>query len=487
MTTNTLSRRRFVKGSASALALMSFPSLGIGQTAPKIRLEWQQFKATSHYASFYNAIRTMRANTKASNRSSWQFWTNVHVNYCPHGLPYFLAWHRGYIYYFEQQLRTISGDVDLTLPYWDYYTNPTIPSEFTDPASNNPLYVQRAGTSVYNALDLSPFAPTVYNFQRGTNNAFEPMIESAPHNPVHNLIGGIMATMQSPQDPIFYLHHANIDRLWHAWALPDGKGIPSSTSSYFSGSFTYASNLTLAKSKTYYPGWLGYDYANDTKPVVLPPQAKSSSFKLVQAQMTPALRRPAEGRFPAAPGRAISANARSLGGASDVGLSESSVSARLPIKAADLQLLEGVRSAAKGGSGQATAAYKSVKVVADNVVITGAGRNGGFFYNVYLNLPESSDSKATRQKYFLGTLGAFELAGVGHHGSATLEYPATEVLTNLDPGTLSEVTVSLVRVDGGNAPKGEVMHVGELRVELSTDEPFDPNPPAPRSPNDCYC
>ena len=115
----------------------------------------------------------MKANTDASKPGSWRYWVNVHVNYCSHGKPYFLAWHRGYMYYFERQLQLVSGDTKLTLPYWDYYTNPNIRSEFTDRATGNPLYQQRTGTNVYNALDLSPFASTVYNFQRGTTNAFE--------------------------------------------------------------------------------------------------------------------------------------------------------------------------------------------------------------------------------------------------------------------------------------------------------------------------
>lgn len=247
---NPLSRRAFIKGSVSALALSAAPvKFTFAQTTIRVRPEWQQFRTSPNYASFIDAIRIMRANTNANDRSSWQYWINVHVNYCPHTAPYFLAWHRGYLYYFEQQLRIVSGNNNLVLPYWDYYRNPRIPAEFTDSARGNPLYVPRANTNVYNALTLRPFRSDVWNFQRGTSNAFETLFEDAPHNPVHNIIGGVMQTMQSPQDPIFYLHHANIDRLWHAWALPDGKGIPWTSSPYWSGNFMYASNLTLPRSQ----------------------------------------------------------------------------------------------------------------------------------------------------------------------------------------------------------------------------------------------
>jgi len=42
-------------------------------------------------------------------------------------------------------------------------------------------------------------------------------IELAPHGTAHNNMGGDMLSMYSPNDPIFYLHHTNIDRLWDAW------------------------------------------------------------------------------------------------------------------------------------------------------------------------------------------------------------------------------------------------------------------------------
>jgi tyrosinase len=498
MTSLLISRRSFIKTSASAAAFLSIPRLGFGQTTTGIRLEWQQFKTTPQYTSFLNAVRMMKANTNASSPSSWEYWSNVHVNYCPHGSPYFLAWHRGYLYYLEQQLRTVSGDKALCLPYWNYYKYPQIPAEFTDPATSNPLYMPRAGTNVYNALTLSPFASTVWNFQRGTTNAFEPQIESGPHNPVHNLIGGEMANMTSPRDPIFYLHHANIDRLCHAWALPDGKGIPytsnpynsSTDSPYWAGSFTYSSTLTMPRYKTYYPGWLNFDYADDNKPTSLPPSAQAnpdSLIKLVQAQVAPVLTRPATGNFPAASARAISATSRSLGGVSGAVLTEASASAHLPLAASALQSLQNAVSVAVSPPAQITAGtFQSVKLVLDSLQLLGAGAKGGYFYNIYINLPPTGDAGDGR-RYFLGTVGSFEIAGASHHGPATLEFPATEVLSQLSASELQDVTISFVRVSGENSPRGAVLRIGEARIEVSTDVPWDRRTPATRTPGQCYC
>jgi tyrosinase len=482
------SRRAFIKTSASALALLSAPSLSFAQT-PGLRLEWQQFKTTPQYTSFLNAVRLMKANTNAASPSSWAYWTNVHVNYCPHNIAYFFAWHRGYLYYFEQQLRLVSGDQNLNVPYWDYYKHPTMPVEFTDPSPTNPLYMPRSGTNVYNALSMAPFAASVWNFQRGTTNAFETLFESAPHNPVHNLIGGEMANMTSPRDPIFYLHHANCDRLLHAWALPEGKGIPDTSNpynpaindAYWAGTFTYASGLTLPRYKGYHPGYLGTDYSDTTKPTGLPAVQAS----LMQAEVEPVLTRPATSSFANTAARTLSAGKRSLGGVSGVVLGESHASAHMPLNASGMQSLQdAIAAAVRPPPRMPPGTFQSVSVVLDNLLLLGDGGKGGYFYKVYVNLPYIGDAGNAR-KYMLGTVGPFEVAGVTHHGPATLEFPATEVLAQFSAAELQDVTISLIRVSGERPPRGAVLKLGEVRIEISTAPPWDPSSPV--RPGHCYC
>lgn len=63
------------------------------------------------------------------------------------------------------------------------------------------------------------------------------ILEGRPHNMVHNGIGGLMGDFLSPFDPVFWLHHANIDRLWDNWTqlqreehlpwLPEGDALAS--------------------------------------------------------------------------------------------------------------------------------------------------------------------------------------------------------------------------------------------------------------------
>ena len=37
------------------------------------------------------------------------------------------------------------------------------------------------------------------------------------HNAAHNFVGGHMAGAFSPNDPVFWMHHANVDRIWARW------------------------------------------------------------------------------------------------------------------------------------------------------------------------------------------------------------------------------------------------------------------------------
>jgi tyrosinase len=43
------------------------------------------------------------------------------------------------------------------------------------------------------------------------------------HNRVHVFIGGDMSPASSPNDPVFFLNHCNVDRIWEAWLHKHGR------------------------------------------------------------------------------------------------------------------------------------------------------------------------------------------------------------------------------------------------------------------------
>jgi tyrosinase len=121
----------------------------------------------------------------------------------------------------------------------------------------------------------------------------------------------------------------------------------------------------------------------------------------------------------------------------------------------------------------------AIKVVVDRAMLSDAGRQGGYFYALYLNMPPAIDSQAARERAFVTTLGAFQIAGASHHGPARLEFDVTDLLAQQKPADFSELSLSWVRVDGDNPPAGRTINVDEVRLELSYEaEPVQ----APRLP-----
>jgi tyrosinase len=462
-----ISRRRFLQSSLTAALIPFIPRMALGATgALRYRPEWTTFCATPMYQVYLAAISAMRANTNAADPNSWNYWVNVHKTFCPHTVPYFLAWHRGFLFRFEAQLRVVSGNPDLTIPYWDYYANPVMPVEFTDTTS--PLYIaNRQNTDVTSALSLAPFGPTVINFQRGLTNAFETGLETQPHNPVHNLIGGAMGAVTiSPKDPIFWLHHGNIDRLWAAWSIAGGgRTMPPSTDPYWSGSFQYGPAVsTIARRYTISDSILRYNYDNETMPTTLPaPPPPASSAITLQA-------------FSSTPQGAL---AMSLGNGQELDLDERSVSIVVPLSEADRNQVRSLLLQQAARNVQAPA-DNSLRVVLSGVRLTGLGSQGGYFYRIYINLPAQAGTSQPETTYLLGTLGAFEITGMLNHAAmkgmtmpaasdgVQLVYPATDALARIAPSSLDKLTISFVRVDG-NKPvkKGIVITVKEFRVEAS--------------------
>ena len=52
---------------------------------------------------------------------------------------------------------------------------------------------------------------------RRSFTTFQRKLELGAHVDVHVAVGGTMNSGSSPADPLFWLHHANIDRLWAQW------------------------------------------------------------------------------------------------------------------------------------------------------------------------------------------------------------------------------------------------------------------------------
>jgi|GEM_PF-220387 len=180
--------------------------------------------------AYRTAVTRMRA-LPANDRRSWLAQANIHRNSCPHNNWYFLPWHRAYLHRFEQICAEMSGVADFALPYWDWSTTPSIPSAFWgngNPLNHSPRAISQGGEydqgsiglAVVNRIlattDTEVFmsSPSTGQQVPGGTGQFE----GSPHNHIHGRTGGDMGgTATAALDPIFWLHHANVDRLWAAW------------------------------------------------------------------------------------------------------------------------------------------------------------------------------------------------------------------------------------------------------------------------------
>jgi tyrosinase len=209
-----------------------------------------------------------------------------------HGRPFFLSWHRAYLYFFERALRDQVPDAMLT--WWDWRT-PTIPSIFAaeqDPEGRpNPLLsapvdpvALRQGADARPPILVgertvrnpgapgTPPLPTARDVQDALDQtdyfSFTEALEEL-HNRVHVWTGGRYGHMRfvefSSFDPIFWAHHAMVDRIWRLWQLSHpGARPPASIMGSALPPFPMTVEQTLDTTA------LGYDYAVSTSSAPTP-------------------------------------------------------------------------------------------------------------------------------------------------------------------------------------------------------------------------
>jgi tyrosinase len=235
-------RRALLLGGGTALAMLGAGVHVAAQNATVVRRSIREMSADDpDLAAMRRAVAAMKA-LPASDPRNWTRFAEIHGSFCPHGNWYFLPWHRAYILAFERLCRELSGKPDFALPYWNWTVDRRFPAAFAagTPATN-PLNHPRTGVArgwrltddmvgpqvmarIMNSPDFEAFGSTrppgqdsaAPRWQRRAGSKTE--LEFNPHDSVHLSVGGNMGIVElSSFDPVFYLHHANVDRLWNAW------------------------------------------------------------------------------------------------------------------------------------------------------------------------------------------------------------------------------------------------------------------------------
>ena len=161
------------------------------------------------------------------------------------GLYRFLGWHRRYLLAFEAALQKAdqvlrpAAKTKLGVPYWRWedgipkWMEGFLPAP--DPGTKKPVPARKdaAPPDKANKADVGlivtkfqiqkPNVPQANDYVKFTYGVegwgLRPDGTSLPaHNHGHAWVGGIMNnTSSSPTDPIFWMHHAEVDRIWQVW------------------------------------------------------------------------------------------------------------------------------------------------------------------------------------------------------------------------------------------------------------------------------
>ena len=437
-------------------------------------------------ASLRQGIATMMSRPP-SNPTSWIYQANIHGtfgpsqpawNSCQHGSFLFLSWHRMYLYWLERILRAASGNPNLALPYWNW-TNPAqraLPIAFRQPAAaSNPLFVPGRAAGMNNgtgqlpqgAVQTGP-AMSFPNFSSPINsgasfggrrvtqpihlvqNPIFGALEQSPHNVIHGLVGGPgggpanpnQALMSWPEtaarDPIFWLHHANIDRLWKRW-LDQGGGRqnPVGNSFWMNTQFPFfnenGQQVSMSGSQILNTV-TQLDYRYDDDP---PVSAIRVPFAVPEVEVA------------ASSSQSDDETERTLLGESVVG--EEMIELGAAPKGVPLQLRNEAREqVAEAARAPAVPLEKRIILNVEGVQFD--DQNPGVTYEVYLNLPEDEEPDY-QSPHYVGNIGFFGMgtyeAEEGGHGGhpADVSFDVTDVVRALqdrDEWSEGEARVSFV-------------------------------------------
>jgi tyrosinase len=261
----SLSRRTFLQCMAATPVALWIPDLAHA-AQPRIRYDIASPNGQAMLAVYADAVRLMLQRPQADPRSwLWQWYThfvdgattkadeitrifgtamasqrtlatevwNTCQSHSGQNYNHFFPWHRIFLMFHEDIIRNITGRPDFTLPYWNY-TSPDpakrgiVPLQFRLPNDPvwGPLYrpertfLANSGQRIDknqpgDQMDISvPMGCTSYS-NVGTVMGFCRSIDSGIHGRIH-VLSGMGKVPYSGRDPLFFVHHANVDRMWHS-------------------------------------------------------------------------------------------------------------------------------------------------------------------------------------------------------------------------------------------------------------------------------
>jgi hypothetical protein len=199
----------------------------------------------------------------------------------------FLPWHRAFLYFHERIIRKVANRPDFRLPVWDWENEACgdLPDEYYDLNLETFKYVKGYLPTVKLFPDLRKLEPKIRScnvaawlygdpdgFIGGAAKAGD--ASSGLHSYVHSGLHGLMADIPTAGlHPVFYAHHAAVDRMWDRWWHENPGRRPESDSAWYGQNFVFYDenqNPVSVQTKQFVsPEGLGYVYPQDPVPEIL--------------------------------------------------------------------------------------------------------------------------------------------------------------------------------------------------------------------------
>lgn len=438
-----ISRREFNVLMSSAAIALATPR--VSAQALRVRREIRTL-SPADLDAFRAGVQAMRALPKTNFRS-WLYQAGVHGapsadsagvpdagtywNQCVHGGLHFLSWHRWELLFIEEIMRLMSGHCDFALPYWDYIADGFLPEPLRLPAdATNPLYnstrsaALNNGTAGLSGLNLNALDQTAFA-------DFSGILYGNPHSAVHGMIGGNMGSVPTAaRDPVFYLHHCNIDRYWECWSK-SGKANPGAPWTTQTFPFrTLSGHRDARAGDVGRTSDVGYTYDNLPCRQRFRPDLRDllRDVRLVTLRVRP---RPIPEPDPWPWTAALT--------------TESFVITGQPLAVLLPQAeLRKANIAARGADGGPPAA-----VTLRGVTMSKAAQQGGFFIDVWIAPTKALRAGNLQDAQQIGSFSSFDLtlhAGhEGHAGASSIALPIGEQAMRLMAGAQGDTAVVFVR------------------------------------------
>ncbi|KDN41476.1 hypothetical protein RSAG8_07426, partial [Rhizoctonia solani AG-8 WAC10335] len=233
---------------------LSAPTKRAECTDPLIRREWSTLSQEKR-DSFHKAVKCLQdmpsmVESDGVSKTRYDDYSYVHFTINQTSTAAFYPWHRYFLLIREKDLSEC-GYSD-GIPYWDWTRDAGTVENFKSSKIFDPetgfggTGFPEGDNSTASCVENGPYAgmhvniPEPHCLRRSfnltstlpgnwTSGVVDKILEypdyinfwnnseRIPHDNIHRAVGGDLRRQYSPNEPLFFIHHSTIDRLWTRW------------------------------------------------------------------------------------------------------------------------------------------------------------------------------------------------------------------------------------------------------------------------------